>query len=211
MREEPGYHISQSYQLGIFIDLIRHFAGRSWQPPAIGIEASEIPLPLHERFPKSQVNINQPFGYITVPRNCLCLQLRLHHEESDAEHPLTNTKGLNEAQTLSLLLDSYLFEGYPSLRFAASLMETSTRTLSRRLAACGKSYQVVVDEVRFRKAKELLQNPDILVSDVAGSVGFSDQAHFSRMFSRIGGISPRGYRKVALGRDGLNDGMPSHN
>jgi len=199
MREEPGYHISQSYQLGIFIDLIRHFAGRSWQPPAIGIEASEIPAPLRDQFPDCRIRINQPYGYIAVPRSCLHMGLLRSHRESDSHSPIIRTDGLNDAQLLRLLLIPYLSQGYPTMRFSASLMETSKRTLARRLAACGTSYQTLIDDVRFSQARELLSDTDAPIYDVAGSVGFNNQGHFSRMFSRVGGLGPRQYRRLEHG------------
>lgn len=49
--EEPGYLVSQAYQLEVYADLIRHFAGAEWQPKVIGLEASDFPEILSERFP----------------------------------------------------------------------------------------------------------------------------------------------------------------
>jgi len=87
------------------------------------------------------------------------------------------------------------------MQFAASLLDCSKRTLARRLAACGTSYQKVVDETRFRKAETLLKGTDAKIQDVAGSVGFSDPAHFSRMFRRLGGVGPRHFRQMARNGD----------
>jgi transcriptional regulator GlxA family with amidase domain len=114
---------------------------------------------------------------------------------------LIDPRGLSDAQILRLLLVPYLSQGYPTMRFSASLMETSKRTLARRLAACGTSYQTLVDEVRFSQARELLSNTDAPIYDVAGSVGFSNQGHFSRMFGRVGGLGPRQYRRLGLGSE----------
>jgi transcriptional regulator GlxA family with amidase domain len=83
------------------------------------------------------------------------------------------------------------------MQFAASLLDYSKRTLARRLAACGTNYQKVVDETRLRKAETLLTVTDAKIKDVARIVGFSDPAHFSRMFHRLGGIGPRHFRRLA--------------
>jgi hypothetical protein len=40
MRFEPGYSVSQAYQLEVYADLVRHYAGPGWQPQEIGIEAA---------------------------------------------------------------------------------------------------------------------------------------------------------------------------
>jgi AraC-like DNA-binding protein len=201
MSGETGYHVSQAYQLEIFIDLIRHFAGRNWAPREIGIEASERPAPLRDQFPDCRIRINQPYGYVAVPRSCLHMGLRWPHRKSDSNSPIIRTDALNDAQLLRLLLVPYISQGYPTMRFSASLMETSKRTLARRLAACGTSYQALIDELRFSQARELLSDTDAPVYDVAGSVGFSNQGHFSRMFSRVGGIGPRQYRRLEQGSE----------
>ncbi|MFC1688849.1 helix-turn-helix domain-containing protein [Pseudomonadota bacterium] len=44
-------------------------------------------------------------------------------------------------------------------------------------------------------ARELLRDTDEKVSEIAGAVGFDDQANFSRFFQRVGRLSPRQYRK----------------
>ena len=75
-------------------------------------------------------------------------------------------------------------------------MGTSSRTMKRRLAVSGTTYRAVVDELRFNEAKELLANTSARVIDVASAVGFDDPSHFARMFRRVGGLSPREFRKT---------------
>ena len=94
-------------------------------------------------------------------------------------------------------MGAYLPDGYPSARFSAALMNVSERTLARRLADCGLTYGTLIDEVRFAEAKKLLLESGLRVEDVAVSVGFSDQSNFTRMFRRVGGLTPRAYRKAA--------------
>jgi AraC-like DNA-binding protein len=197
MKDEDGYDASQSYQLGIFIDLVRHYAGRDWSPEEIGVEAATVSTVVRELYPCSRIRVKQPFGYITIPHSCLPLELRRGHELSDSDNRLIDPSGLSDAQILSLLLEPYLSQGYPTMRFAASLMGISKRTLARRLAACGKGYQVLIDELRFRKASELLLHTDEPTCEIAGAIGFNDQANFYRMFRRVGGLGPCHFRRAA--------------
>ena len=76
-------------------------------------------------------------------------------------------------------------------------MNTSERTLARRLSAHGLTYGALVDDVRFTAAKKFLQRPGARVGEVANAVGFDHQGHFTRMFRRIGGLSPRQFQKLA--------------
>lgn len=52
-----------------------------------------------------------------------------------------------------------------------------------------------IRNVRLRKACELLRQPDVDISQIAYSVGFSSQPHFSTAFKRFTGVSPTEYRQ----------------
>ena len=51
-----------------------------------------------------------------------------------------------------------------------------------------------VSRVRIEKAKNLLLNPNLRVSEIAFEVGFQSLTHFNRVFRRILGQSPTEYR-----------------
>ncbi|MGA3172667.1 MAG: helix-turn-helix domain-containing protein [Chthoniobacteraceae bacterium] len=51
-----------------------------------------------------------------------------------------------------------------------------------------------VSRIRIEKAKNLLLNPNLRVSEIAFEVGFQSLTHFNRVFKRIAGESPSGYR-----------------
>ena len=196
LAREPGYMISQAYQLQVILDLVRWFVGRHWAPHVIGIEDSIVPSIAEEYFPDSRILTQQQSGYIAIPRSYLHWGPRrtgLKVPEADISAP---SKRLDYIDTLRVVLRSYLSEGYPTERFAAELMDTSVRTLTRRLAARGLTYGALIDELRFNRAKEGLRNPDMRIMDVAQSVGFQDQGDFTRMFRRVGGLTPGEYRKT---------------
>ncbi len=48
---------------------------------------------------------------------------------------------------------------------------------------------------RLLQARELLTNSDLTITQVALAVGFSESAHFTRMFQREVGVTPRAYRR----------------
>ncbi len=205
MGEEPGHEISQAYQLGAFLDLIRHFLGRQWVPDEIGIEAAEIPPGAKECFPGSRILTQQPAGYIAVPRSCLHQHPSLGDTKvGRADNPLLNdnlpalTENIDCLRKIHLVLKPYLSDGYVSQRDAAELMNTSVRTLTRRLSGYGLTYGTLIDGMRFNAAKRLLQNPDVRIGDIAHSVGFKDQADFTRMFHRVGGLSPKKFRNSVI-------------
>jgi AraC family transcriptional regulator len=52
--------------------------------------------------------------------------------------------------------------------------------------------------LRFETAKQNLLNEEMRIVDVAQSVGFSDQGDFTRMFRRVGGLSPKQFREDVI-------------
>lgn len=51
-----------------------------------------------------------------------------------------------------------------------------------------------VSNLRIEKAKNLLLNPNCLVSEIAFEVGFQSLTHFNRVFKKLTGVSPSKYR-----------------
>lgn len=60
--------------------------------------------------------------------------------------------------------------------------------------ATGFNFTVFVSRVRAEKAKNLLLNPNLRVSEIAYEVGFQSLTHFNRIFKKIVGQSPTEYR-----------------
>ena len=196
LTEHPGYLISQAYQLGVLVDLIRHFLGRRWMPDELGVSCAHIPAAARDLFPGSRFLMRQPMAYVMVPRNCLHRATPTPFAKRGAASPQKPGGDLDFVDTLRALLATYVCEGYPSARFAASLMNTSERTLARRLSDHGITYGALLDEVRFNAARHLLGNSGMPIGEIARSIGFEDQTHFARMFRRVGGLSPRQFRNT---------------
>lgn len=65
--------------------------------------------------------------------------------------------------------------------------------------ATGLTFTDYVSHVRVEKAKNLLLNPNLRISEIAYEVGFQSLTHFNRVFKKITGESPSHYReKLAL-------------
>ena len=194
MKGVPGYAYSQSYQLGALLGVIRHFCGESWVPKEIGVEQTMMPDGAEEVFPGSRIVANQEFGYIAIPRSCLHRRSQ-HDKITEGEGSLVMTDRFYWIDTLRFLLKPYLLDGYPDRRLAATLSGSSVRTLNRRLMESGLTYRAFIDEIRFAEAKNLLENTDEPIIDVAYAVGFEDTGNFTRMFRRVAGLTPVEFRK----------------
>ncbi|MBV8660178.1 MAG: AraC family transcriptional regulator [Burkholderiales bacterium] len=84
----------------------------------------------------------------------------------------------------------------PTLADIAGTLCLSERTLRRRLADNGVSYQALLDSVRKNRSIELLANPKLSIEEVAAEVGFSDAHNFRRAFKRWTGSAPSDMREL---------------
>ncbi|MGW8995367.1 AraC family transcriptional regulator [Streptomyces zhihengii] len=85
----------------------------------------------------------------------------------------------------------------PPLAQQALARGMSERTLRRRLAGHGTTYEALVDSVRLVRAEELLTTGDLPLHTVAGLLGFSDARTLRRAVTRWFGTSPSAIRRAA--------------
>lgn len=88
-----------------------------------------------------------------------------------------------------------LKEGSPSLESVAGKMAISGRTLSRRLADRGLSFQEVKNLAREKKAKYFLEHTSMSMSEIAFELGYSELSAFSRAFRSWTGAAPQSFRE----------------
>lgn len=82
-----------------------------------------------------------------------------------------------------------------SLGQVAKAVNTSTFYFCKLFKkATGLNFTDYVARVRIERAKHLLLNPNLRISEIAYEVGFQSLTHFNRVFKRIMGESPTEYR-----------------
>lgn len=52
-----------------------------------------------------------------------------------------------------------------------------------------------LNNIRIRKAKELLRTTDLQIQEIADQVGYFDSKYFSRQFKTATGMTPAQYRQ----------------
>ncbi len=82
-----------------------------------------------------------------------------------------------------------------SLGQVASVVHTSTFYFCKLFKrATGVNFTEFVSRIRAEKAKNLLLNRNLRVSEIAYAVGFQSLTHFNRVFRKVTGQSPTEYR-----------------
>jgi AraC-like DNA-binding protein len=86
---------------------------------------------------------------------------------------------------------------YPGLRQLARELGCSARTLMRRLAQEGTSYQRLLDGARQDRALWYLQHTRASIEDIAHALGYEDASNFGRTCRRWFGQAPGRLRERA--------------
>jgi AraC-like DNA-binding protein len=107
--------------------------------------------------------------------------------EQNAEPPvITRAKQfINEHQTEELSLEQVAEAVHTSKFYFCKIFKKST----------GINFTDYLSRVRTERAKNLLLNPNLRVSEIAYEVGFQSLTHFNRVFKRVLGRSPTDYRE----------------
>jgi AraC-like DNA-binding protein len=120
------------------------------------------------------------------PASCASLQLQVEalvarHREDFPEH-------------VRCVLRTTSLTGPSRLDDVAAAMSLHARTVGRRLAAAGVTFQALVDEDRFERARQLLENTALEVNDIAAALDYADASGFIRAFRRWTGTTPGDWR-----------------
>ncbi len=125
--------------------------------------------------------------------------IRNYSNLDDVRGSSKGSGGLSESDLVKIdaFFDEHVDESL-SLDAAASLVNMS---LFHFLREFKKSRGITPHQYLIRRkverARTLLRKRDLSIQQVAYSLGFSDQSHFSRTFRKIVGTSPREFRKRA--------------
>ncbi|WP_322021561.1 MULTISPECIES: AraC family transcriptional regulator [unclassified Burkholderia] len=100
-------------------------------------------------------------------------------------------------------LNEYLatrpFDRPPQLKDIATLLNTSERTLKRRLREEGACFRDISNAVRRTRAQTLIAEGRLSIKEIAEELGFSDMSSFSQAYKRWTGVAPSVSRLAGTG------------
>lgn len=187
------------------ISIVSDLAGPGWCPREMTfVSRFAVPGAAREAFPNTRILMGQRHSSILVDSEILAHPCQGRSPITD-ELPLSldpaqlqGEGGWDIVSILRKILQPYLGGTHPDLALAAEIVGMSTRTLQRRLQQSGSSYSDVLQEARFEVARSLLDESGAKMIDVAMTVGYESQQHFSRAFRRFTGVTPTAYRRSVV-------------
>jgi len=195
VRGWPGSGPAEQYTLSFMLEVIRAAAGPEWLPELLKLECpSSGWAAATSRLPGVRIQWDQPLLALAMPVELLSVPVSIKAAPSAAgaegEPPPTDFQG-----SLRQVLQPWLVGGLPGQEIAAEMLWTTPRTLRRRLAEQGTSWNSVVNDLKFARAVERLEAGGASVREIAEELGYSDPAHFTRFFRRRAGVPPSAYRE----------------
>ena len=114
-----------------------------------------------------------------------------------SENKLDNDANLKLLQTITNIIHSEISNTELNSTFLADKMAMSISQLSRKIhGITGYSTMSYVLQLKLNKAKKMLADTNIPVTEVSDACGFYDASYFSRMFKKEFGISPSHYQQM---------------
>lgn len=194
--ETEGRHHNELLGVGYMIDLVRGYAGARWRPDAVFTAMAQgTPRAPLEEVLGTNVAHGRAVSTILFPAALLDAVIATEGQSTrkDAE-PLLPPQN-DDLATVAAVTDLSLHEGYPRVDWVAAKLGLTRRSLQRRLAEHGTSFNEVRDGVLERRAIGLLHDGNAGITDIALSLGYTDAAHFTRAFHRWTGMAPSSYRR----------------
>ena len=186
--------------LAVTVNALRSLCGSDWSPAEVLVPratpAAREPYLRHFRAP---VRFNQESATLVFPARDLerrvagadpmmraLLEERIGH--------LKGRPGCEFSDDVRRLLRTRLTGDHRSADDTAELLAMHRRTLSRRLKDSGSGYRAITNEIRFEIARQLLQDTQVSLAQIAAALGYSEASAFTRAFRRWSGQTPTAWR-----------------
>lgn len=85
---------------------------------------------------------------------------------------------------------------FPDIDLISEKLNISSRTLRRKLADEQSSYREILDEIRYKLARDYLTETKLPLREISELLGYSEPGNFTHAFKRWSSESPINYRKT---------------
>jgi AraC-like DNA-binding protein len=149
--------------------------------------------PIHSKALSDGFRMSRDAWRLPLRRSDPVLRQMLETQANEILVRLPARTGL--AQEVQRALASRVAGGDTQIQTIARQFAISERTLQRRLAGEGVSYQSLLDDARKEAAARYLSDSTLAICEVAYLVGYSEPAPFHRAFKRWYGMTPEAFRQ----------------
>lgn len=202
--DAPDKEQLQTAYLVATVSIMEMVLGKSWHPTLVRIS---YPKPksahLYEKLFGCPVWFGQSQHELLFPQKELDQQRSGHDNQLD-DFLRTHLTALHDHKKNDLqiqvcqMIEELLPHGDCSIDRVSEYFSVHRFTLYRYLSQQNTSFEMLLEQTRKNKAKQLLENSGMSILEIAQLLGYEAQGNFSRAFKRWYGISPRAWRKQLL-------------
>lgn len=201
---EPTPPLLTDAMFSAWLALGRYGTGQPLRPQSVCFRRqapARAQIRLYEAHFGTEVSFNAGADRLILAAEQLELPFRSHNPELQAalvpglEAELQRLPaGNSESGRVIGLLRSRLAGQTPTIQSLAAELHLSPRTLQRRLAEEGSSFQHLLEQVRRELARDYLERPDFDLAEVAYLLGYEETSSFHRAFQHWEGTTPGQWR-----------------
>jgi len=188
----------QTMELGLALlcDELRTHCGPEWMPRGVLFCHDRPPgVDNHRRCFGPTVLFNQDRNALWLNAACLSTPLTASPDPSHGTLTPLLVSPVDEAQAVAVKVEGVMRALLPfsscNRQSVARIANLSERSLQRRLAEAGTTFQQLRDRVRADIALKYLSQSNLRAAEVGEILGYSEPAAFSRAFRRQHGFTPQ--------------------
>ena len=191
-----GIRQIETYRYTALLEIIRLAAGPDYLPALLHLQCDDD-SPLRESPLLRDVDVRFCATGLAIafdPR--LFSRPVLNVPDFPATRPEFSNAPVKFGQALLEVTRSQMLSGHPEVGHTAAALGLSVRTLQRRLYEQDLSYAKLLQHVRIDTAKNMLEQGNTPIAEIATDLGYRHSTHFARTFRQICGLTPREYRRM---------------
>jgi AraC-like DNA-binding protein len=187
----------QTIELGLALlcNELRTHCGPQWMPRGVLFCHDRPPLlDSHRRCFGRSVSFNEDRNALWLDAACLRTPLAASQDPAQSMLAPKPVSSVDEAKAVAVIVERVMRALLPfsscNRKNVAQIVDLSERTMQRRLAEAGTTFQQLRDRVRADIALKYLRQSNLRAAQVGEILGYSEPAAFSRAFRRQHGFTP---------------------
>jgi AraC-like DNA-binding protein len=191
---------AEQFVIATFVKAISSYLRNDWRPQKLKIRQATRPDNIPYQWSEADIETANLHTAIGVKLVDIVSETTSGHEHTAlpgiwGQAELKEVVVNDRACLRSAVLHYIDHEAEPITR-VADAFGVSERTFRRHLKTAGLSYSELVDETRYKRSLELLNDTNLSITELALDLGYQYPENFTRAFRKRVGVSPSAYRKM---------------
>ncbi|MFO1394230.1 MAG: AraC family transcriptional regulator [Steroidobacteraceae bacterium] len=189
--------------LAIGLGLMRQMCGPLWAPLEVRLmRARPADTAPYRRTLGERVRYGADRNAVMFPARWLAHRLEgaepdLREYLADRVAEMRGDPPTRFTSRVRTVMRARLLSGDCTTARVAAALAVSTRTLHRRLAEHGATFEAMLDALRYDIARQMLENSSASLGEISTALGYANGSAFTRAFKRWSGRAPREWRAAS--------------